>query len=339
MKVSVLFLFLTSAGSVLGLDLAALLGSGGSSSGSNNIFGNIGDSLDLATLLGSNSNDQVTQIAMQMAQEQIDNFINNGGAAAALADLVENGKLQLGDVTNSLQMDQNMDRMSFVGINEIEDWYNHNKNGRKLDESTNNEGLDELLYLLETLFTLERIMIERYISDGTDEGTRKLRGSAKTDVSFLTSFCTKCNGGISWDSICSVGCGGNPDSNGFQPESSHVPQAPAFPLEPPVFEVCLFRLDHSTYEEKLVCQAIEELNPSFDYISKALDEGMTDEEMNQTLNLISVFGINKIEKWKNQNNGRRKLDDSSNNEGLDELLDVLETLFSLEHIMIEKYKE
>jgi len=105
MKVSVLFLLLTSAGSVLGLDLAALLGSSGSSSGSNNIFGNSGDSLDLAALLGSNSNDQVTQIAMQMAQEQIDNFIHNGGAAAALADLVENGRLQLGDVTNSLQMD------------------------------------------------------------------------------------------------------------------------------------------------------------------------------------------------------------------------------------------
>merc|ERR1712183_574736 len=42
----------------------------------------------------SGSNDVINQIAMQIAQQQIDNFINNGGAEAALTDLVESGKLE-----------------------------------------------------------------------------------------------------------------------------------------------------------------------------------------------------------------------------------------------------
>merc|ERR1712096_82427 len=42
----------------------------------------------------SGSNDVINQIAMQIAQQQIDNFINSGGAEAALTDLVESGKLE-----------------------------------------------------------------------------------------------------------------------------------------------------------------------------------------------------------------------------------------------------
>merc|ERR1740128_745793 len=52
--------------------------------------------LDLASLLGggSSSNDLVTQLAMQVAQQQVDDFINNGGAEEAITNLVESGQLE-----------------------------------------------------------------------------------------------------------------------------------------------------------------------------------------------------------------------------------------------------
>ena len=67
--------------------------------------GSSGGSLDLASLLGaaggsSGSSDLVNQIAMQVVQQQMEDFVNNGGAEAAMTDLVESGKLE--EMINSL---------------------------------------------------------------------------------------------------------------------------------------------------------------------------------------------------------------------------------------------
>lgn len=75
---------------------------GGGLFGNGGIFGQTpapasSGGLDLASLLGggsSGSNDLVTNLAMQVAQQQIDDFINNGGAEEALTQLVESGQLE-----------------------------------------------------------------------------------------------------------------------------------------------------------------------------------------------------------------------------------------------------
>merc|ERR1719290_564906 len=54
--------------------------------------------LDLGSLLSGGaaggSNDLVTNLAMQVAQQQINDFINNGGAEDAITNLVESGQLE-----------------------------------------------------------------------------------------------------------------------------------------------------------------------------------------------------------------------------------------------------
>merc|ERR1712013_345027 len=54
--------------------------------------------LDLGSLLAGGaaggSNDLVTNLAMQVAQQQINDFINNGGAEDAITNLVESGRLE-----------------------------------------------------------------------------------------------------------------------------------------------------------------------------------------------------------------------------------------------------
>jgi len=54
--------------------------------------------LDLGSLLAGGaaggSNDLVTNLAMQVAQQQINDFINNGGAEDAITNLVESGQLE-----------------------------------------------------------------------------------------------------------------------------------------------------------------------------------------------------------------------------------------------------
>merc|ERR1712236_165071 len=49
---------------------------------------------NLAGTATAPSNDLVTQMATQMVQQQIDDFINNGGAEAAITQLVESGQLE-----------------------------------------------------------------------------------------------------------------------------------------------------------------------------------------------------------------------------------------------------
>merc|ERR1719153_1685218 len=49
---------------------------------------------NLAGSVTAPSNDLVTQMATQMVQQQIDDFINNGGAEAAITQLVESGQLE-----------------------------------------------------------------------------------------------------------------------------------------------------------------------------------------------------------------------------------------------------
>merc|ERR1712168_99330 len=61
--------------------------------------GNSGGGVDLGTLLGaagssSGPNDMVNQIAMQVVQQQIEDFINSGGAEAAMTDFIESGKME-----------------------------------------------------------------------------------------------------------------------------------------------------------------------------------------------------------------------------------------------------
>merc|ERR1711931_206838 len=54
--------------------------------------------LDLGSLLAGGaaggSNDLVTNLAMQVAQQQVNDFINNGGAEEAITNLVESGQLE-----------------------------------------------------------------------------------------------------------------------------------------------------------------------------------------------------------------------------------------------------
>ena len=75
-------------GSGLFSNLGSLSGAAAASPASN--------TLDLASLLGggSDSNDLVTQLAMQVAQQQLNDFINNGGAEEAMTNLVESGQLE-----------------------------------------------------------------------------------------------------------------------------------------------------------------------------------------------------------------------------------------------------
>merc|ERR1711892_925668 len=78
--------------------------------------------LDLASLLGagSSSNDLVTQLAMQVAQQQVDDFINNGGAEEAITNLVESGQLEtmMGEAMENVDMETMMTEM--VGTLEME---------------------------------------------------------------------------------------------------------------------------------------------------------------------------------------------------------------------------
>merc|ERR1711887_211241 len=69
------------------------------------IGGSNGGGLDLETLLGaagssSGPNDMVNQIAMQVVQQQIEDFINSGAAEAAMTDFMESGKME--ELMNSM---------------------------------------------------------------------------------------------------------------------------------------------------------------------------------------------------------------------------------------------
>merc|ERR1712013_721464 len=80
--------------------------------------------LDLGSLLAGGaaggSNDLVTNLAMQVAQQQINDFINNGGAEDAITNLVESGQLE--DMVMNFvesgqagQMMENVDMEEMVG--------------------------------------------------------------------------------------------------------------------------------------------------------------------------------------------------------------------------------
>merc|ERR1711892_573961 len=85
--------------------------------------------LDLGSLLGGGSsggNDLVTNLAMQVAEQQLNDFINNGGAEDAITNLVESGQLEemvtnfvesgqaeemIGKMMENVDMEQMMDGM------------------------------------------------------------------------------------------------------------------------------------------------------------------------------------------------------------------------------------
>jgi hypothetical protein len=89
--------------------------------------GNSGGSVDLASLLGAaggstGSSDVINQIAMQIAQQQLDNFINNGGADAAMTDIVESGKLE--EMINSM-MENAMENVNVSKYRSVQNQHNY----------------------------------------------------------------------------------------------------------------------------------------------------------------------------------------------------------------------
>jgi len=102
--------------------------------------GNSGGGVDLGSLLGaasgsSDPSDMVSQIAMQVVQQQVEDFINSGGAEAALTDFIESGKME--------EMVNNMMESAMENFNSEEFMQNIQSN---LEENMGevNGGLEEL---------------------------------------------------------------------------------------------------------------------------------------------------------------------------------------------------
>jgi len=124
------------------LDLSSLLG------GASN-----GGALDLASLLGggTSTNDLVAQVAAQVVQQQINEFIGNGGAEAALNNFIESGQME--------EMVNNMVENAAANINTDEIMANLEENLSEInggiDELLNEANLEELMgsFKLEDLMT------------------------------------------------------------------------------------------------------------------------------------------------------------------------------------------
>merc|ERR1711892_1245481 len=125
--------------------------------------------LDLGSLLGGGSsggNDLVTNLAMQVAEQQLNDFINNGGAEDAITNLVESGQLEemvtnfvesgqaeemIGQMMENVDMEQMMDGM----VGELEQQMAENmENGelgplgemmQSMESMDMNGGLEELM--------------------------------------------------------------------------------------------------------------------------------------------------------------------------------------------------
>merc|ERR1711875_164076 len=132
--------------------------------------------LDLGSLLAGGaaggSNDLVTNLAMQVAQQQINDFINNGGAEDSITNLVESGQLEdmvmnfvesgqaeqmigqamenvnmeemMGEITESLeqQMAENMENGEFGPLGEML---------QSMESLDMNGGLEELMASMENM--------------------------------------------------------------------------------------------------------------------------------------------------------------------------------------------
>jgi len=107
------------------------------------------NTLDLASLLGggSNSNDLVTQLATQVAQQQINDFINNGGAEEAMTNLVESGQLeeivtnfvesgQIESMLAKTMEDVDMEAMMNNVVTDLE---------KQMEENMQNGGFEEMI--------------------------------------------------------------------------------------------------------------------------------------------------------------------------------------------------
>merc|ERR1711892_1003967 len=131
--------------------------------------------LDLGSLLGGGSsggNDLVTNLAMQVAEQQLNDFINNGGAEDAITNLVESGQLEemvtnfvesgqaeemIGKMMENVDMEQMMDGM----VGELEQQMVENmENGelgplgemmQSMDSMDMNGGLEELMANMENM--------------------------------------------------------------------------------------------------------------------------------------------------------------------------------------------
>merc|ERR1712106_832269 len=72
--------------------------------------------LDLGSLLGGGSsggNDLVTNLAMQVAEQQLNDFINNGGAEDAITNFVESGQAEemIGKMMENVDMEEMVGKM------------------------------------------------------------------------------------------------------------------------------------------------------------------------------------------------------------------------------------
>merc|ERR1712002_1258483 len=99
------------------------------------------------------TNDLVTQMAMQLAQQQIDDFINNGGAEEAITQLVESGQAEemMSQVMESVDMEAMMGELVQTLENQMEEsmqngGFEEMIAGTPLEEMMNmNGGLEELM--------------------------------------------------------------------------------------------------------------------------------------------------------------------------------------------------
>merc|ERR1712123_383401 len=105
--------------------------------------------LDLGSLLGGGSsggNDLVTNLAMQVAEQQLNDFINNGGAEDAITNLVESGQLEemvdgmVGELEQ--QMAENMENGELGPLGEMM---------QSMDSMDMNGGLEELMANMENM--------------------------------------------------------------------------------------------------------------------------------------------------------------------------------------------
>merc|ERR1711887_226942 len=125
--------------------------------------GSNGGGLDLETLLGaagssSGPNDMVNQIAMQVVQQQIEDFINSGGAEAAMTDFIESGKME--EMMNSIMESaiENIDTEELMANIQSNLEENLGEMNGEFEEFMSEANIEEMLEEMMGGFKLEDIM-------------------------------------------------------------------------------------------------------------------------------------------------------------------------------------
>jgi hypothetical protein len=142
-----------SNGGTGGVDLGSLLGGAGGSSG---------------------TSDLVNQIAMQVVQQQIEDFVNNGGAEAAMTDFVESGKMEemMGSMMESAMENINTEEFMENIQSNLEESFGEVEGG--FDDLMNEANFEEMM----NDFKLEDMMAGMNMTelmDGMDLSTMELQ--------------------------------------------------------------------------------------------------------------------------------------------------------------------